>query len=478
MLKVFNSYSGKTEDFTPINGNKVNMYVCGPTVYDHPHLGHARCYITWDVLYRYLKFLGYDVKYCRNVTDVDDKILNKSVKENCTPDEIAKKYYDIFSESMKKLNNLKPDVEPFATKTLGDMIKMVKTLIEKGYAYESDGDVYFRVKKFSKYGMLSKQPIDDLEAGARVEASSIKEDPLDFALWKKDEKFGYKSPWGTGRPGWHIECSAMSKKHLADEIDIHAGGADLIFPHHENEIAQSECANGCRFVKYWMHNGFVTINKEKMSKSLGNFITIDGLLEKYDANTIRFFILTNHYRMPVEFNDEALSAAHAGVQRLKNAANSVLAWVGKDKLIENIETEEIEAFKEAMNDDINTSKALAVLFDVASKANKAKDSGSKDEATKYISVLIRLSRVLGFDFEKVELDENQLKEKLDEIIDDFDFVEDKTAPAKEIMAKIIETRNNARAQKDWAAADSIRNSLDKINIVLKDTKDGTVFELK
>ena len=215
-----------------------------------------------------------------------------------------------------------------------------------------------------------------------------------------------------------------------------------------------------------------------MSKSLGNFITIDGLLEKYDANTIRFFILTNHYRMPVEFNDEALSAAHAGVQRLKNAANSVLAWVGKDKLIENIETEEIEAFKEAMNDDINTSKALAVLFDVASKANKAKDSGSKDEATKYISVLIRLSRVLGFDFEKVELDENQLKEKLDEIIDDFDFVEDKTAPAEEIMAKIIETRNNARAQKDWAAADSIRNSLDKINIVLKDTKDGTVFELK
>lgn len=478
MLKLFNTYSLKEEEFVPINGNHVNMYVCGPTVYDNPHLGHARCYITWDVLYRYLKFLGYDVKYCRNVTDVDDKILNKSVKENCTPDEIAKKYYDIFSESMKKLNNLKPDVEPFATKTLGDMIKMVKTLIEKGYAYEANGDVYFRVKKFPKYGYLSKQPIDDLESGARVEASDIKEDPLDFALWKKDEKFGYKSPWGIGRPGWHIECSAMSKRHLADEIDIHAGGADLIFPHHENEIAQSECANGCRFVKYWLHNGFVTINKEKMSKSLGNFITIDGLLEKYDANTIRFFILTNNYRMPVEFNDEALDAAQAGAKRLKNAASNVLVWVGKNAINENVEADEIEEFKQAMNEDLNTSKALAVLFETASKANKAKDEGNKEEAAKYASVLIKLSRVLGFDFEKTQLDENQLKEKLSEIIDEFEFIKDKNAPAKEIMDSIIKVRNEARAAKDWAVADSIRNSLDKINIVLKDSKEGTVFELK
>ena len=478
MLKLFNTYSLKEEEFVPINGNHVNMYVCGPTVYDNPHLGHARCYITWDVLYRYLKFLGYDVKYCRNVTDVDDKILNKSVKENCTPDEIAKKYYDIFSESMKKLNNLKPDVEPFATKTLGDMIKMVKTLIEKGYAYEANGDVYFRVKKFPKYGYLSKQPIDDLESGARVEASDIKEDPLDFALWKKDEKFGYKSPWGIGRPGWHIECSAMSKRHLADEIDIHAGGADLIFPHHENEIAQSECANGCRFVKYWLHNGFVTINKEKMSKSLGNFITIDGLLEKYDANTIRFFILTNNYRMPVEFNDEALDAAQAGAKRLKNAASNVLVWVGKNAINENVEADEIEEFKQDMNEDLNTSKALAVLFETASKANKAKDEGNKEEAAKYASVLIKLSRVLGFDFEKTQLDENQLKDKLSEIIDEFEFIKDKNAPAKEIMDSIIKVRNEARAAKDWAVADSIRNSLDKINIVLKDSKEGTVFELK
>lgn len=478
MLKLFNSYSGTAEEFTPISENKVNMYVCGPTVYDHPHLGHARCYITWDVLYRYLKFAGYDVTYCRNVTDVDDKILNKSVAENCSPDDVAKKYYDIFSESMKKINNLKPDIEPFATKTLGDMIKMIKTLIDKGFAYEADGDVYFRVKKFPKYGALSKQPIDDLVAGARVEASTIKEDVLDFALWKKDDKFGYKSPWGVGRPGWHIECSAMSKKHLAPEIDIHAGGADLIFPHHENEIAQSECANDCRFVKYWMHNGFVTINKEKMSKSLGNFTTIDSLLEKYDANTLRFFILTNHYRMPVEFNDEALEAACAGAKRLKNAANNVLAWVGKDSLKDVTTAEEITAFTDAMNDDINTSKALAVLFDIATKANKAKDAGDKNNAIQYTSILIKLARVLGFDFEKIELDENQLKEKLDIVVDEFGFIEDKNASAKEIMAKIIEVRNEARAQKNWAVADQIRNSLDKISVVLKDTKEGTVFELK
>lgn len=479
MLKLFNSYSDKVEEFLPLNGKKVNMYVCGPTVYDHPHLGHARCYITWDVVYRYLKFLGYDVTYCRNVTDVDDKILARSEKEGITPDEVAKKYYDIFSESMKKLNNSKPDIEPFATKNLGEMISIVKKLIDNGYAYEVDGDVYFRVKKFDKYGALSKQPIDDLVAGARVEASSKKEDVLDFALWKKDEKHGYKSPWGIGRPGWHIECSAMARKHLAPQIDIHAGGADLIFPHHENEIAQSECANGCQFVKYWLHNGFVTINKEKMSKSLGNFKTIDSILENYDANTIRFFILTNHYRMPVEFNDEALEAAAAGVKRLKNSANSLLNYVGKENLIDDIEIDEIEQFKSAMNDDINTSKALAVLFDIAGKGNKAKDANDLDGAKKYISALMKLSRVMGFDFEKVELDENQLKAKLDNIVDEFDFISDKNAPAFEIMQKIIEERNNARAEKNWAVADKIRNELDKINIVLKDTKNGTTeWEVK
>ena len=238
-MRLHNSYTNQIEDFKTIDENKVKMYVCGPTVYDNAHLGHARCYITWDVLYRYLKFKGYDVTYCRNVTDVDDKILKKAEKEGKTPEEVSTYWYQRFSESMKALNNLKPDIEPFATKTLGEMISIVKDLINKGYAYEADGDVYFRVKKFPAYGYLSKQPIDQLESGARIEVGEQKEDPLDFALWKKDEKFGYKSPWGVGRPGWHIECSAMSRKYLGKTIDIHAGGADLIFPHHENEIAQS-----------------------------------------------------------------------------------------------------------------------------------------------------------------------------------------------------------------------------------------------
>src|SRR5574344_917503 len=400
-MRVYNSYTNAIEEFKPIEENKVRMYVCGPTVYDYAHLGHARCYITWDVLYRYLKFKGYDVTYCRNVTDVDDKILKKADMEGKTPNEIAKKYYDSFSESMKALNNLKPDIEPFATKTLGEMISIVKILIEKGFAYEADGDVYFRVKNFSKYGALSKQPIDDLEAGARVEESAIKENPMDFALWKRDEKFGYNSPWGIGRPGWHIECSAMSRKYLGKTLDIHAGGADLKFPHHENEIAQSECANNCKFVNYWLHNGFVTINKEKMSKSLGNFLTIDSLLEKYDANTIRLFILTNHYRMPVEFSDEALSSASQGAKRLYNAVNEARKKVKPDENFDITNFEEYKEFTAGMDDDLNTSKALAVLFDLANKTNK-------EPSVKNLTLLVRLSAVLGFDFSRVELSETEL----------------------------------------------------------------------
>ncbi len=408
-MKLYNSYNKRTEEFKPIEENKVKMYVCGPTVYDNAHLGHARCYITWDVLYRYLKFKGYDVTYCRNVTDVDDKILKKAEKEGKTPEEVSRFWYNKFSESMKKLNNLSPDIEPFATKTLGEMISMNKDLISKGYAYESNGDVYFRVKKFGRYGSLSGQPIDQLESGARIEVGEQKEDPLDFALWKKDEKFGYNSPWGVGRPGWHIECSAMSRKYLGKTIDIHAGGADLIFPHHENEIAQSECANGCKFVNYWLHNGFVTINKEKMSKSLGNFLTIDDLLKNYDSNTIRFFILTNHYRMPVEFSDEALQSASAGVKRLLNAKQTPI----NDDL-DITELEEYKEFVEAMDDDLNTSKAMAVLFDLTNKANKDTDYA--------FTLLYKLATTLGFTFEKAKLSEEELKTKLAEISSESPFL--------------------------------------------------------
>lgn len=457
-MKLHNSYTNQTEEFKPIEENKVKMYVCGPTVYDNAHLGHARCYITWDVLYRYLKFKGYDVTYCRNVTDVDDKILKKAEKEGKTPEEVSTFWYKKFSESMSALNNLKPDIEPFATKTLGEMISIVKDLINKGYAYEANGDVYFRVKKFPKYGYLSKQPIDQLESGARIEVGEQKEDPLDFALWKKDEKFGYKSPWGVGRPGWHIECSAMSRKYLGKTIDIHAGGADLIFPHHENEIAQSECANGCKFVNYWLHNGFVTINKEKMSKSLGNFLTIDDLLKNYDSNTIRFFILTNHYRMPVEFSDEALQAAANGVKRMLNAKRTPI-----DETLDLTQFEEYKAFEEAMDDDLNTSKALAVLFDLTNKANK--------DVPYAFTLLYKLATTLGFVFEKATLSEEELAEKLKEISDEL-------GETYSSMDEIIEKRKAARAEKNWDVADKIRVALDKVGIVLKDSKEGTTWELK
>ena len=458
MLKLHNTYTSTVEEFKPIEENKVKMYVCGPTVYDNAHLGHARCYITWDVLYRYLKFKGYEVTYCRNVTDVDDKILKKAEKEGKTPEEVSRFWYKKFSESMKALNNLSPDIEPFATKTLGEMISMNKDLISKGYAYEADGDVYFRVKKFGKYGSLSGQPIDQLESGARIEVGEQKEDPLDFALWKKDEKFGYNSPWGVGRPGWHIECSAMSRKYLGKTIDIHAGGADLIFPHHENEIAQSECANGCKFVNYWLHNGFVTINKEKMSKSLGNFLTIDDLLKNYDSNTIRFFILTNHYRMPVEFSDEALTSAQAGAKRMLNAQKTPI-----NEQLDITQYDEYKQFVDAMDDDLNTSKALAVLFDLTNKANKNVDYA--------YTLLYKLATTLGFTFEKTVLSEDELKDKLEEISNEL-------GENFSTMEGIIEKRKAARAEKNWDVADKIRVALDKVGIVLKDSKEGTTWELK
>ena len=468
MLKFHNSLSNNLEEFIPLEDKKVKMYVCGPTVYDKAHLGHARCYITWDVLYRYLRFLGYNTTYCRNITDVDDKILKKADDRGVLPEIITKEYYESFENSMKGLNCLKPDIEPRATKTIGEMIAMVKKLIEKGYAYELNGDVYFEVDKYKKYGQLSKQPLDDLMAGARVDRDDKKKSPLDFALWKKDEKHGYKSPWGTGRPGWHIECSAMSKKFLGESIDIHAGGADLKFPHHENELAQSECANGCKFVNYWLHNGFVTINKEKMSKSLNNFLTIDDLLKKYDSNAIRFFILTNHYAMPVEFSDEALNSAAAGAKRLISAA------CGYEKT-QNIDKQTKDAFIEAMNEDMNTSKALAVLFGAADKIKKAQN---KQEAQLFASTLITLGEVLGFDFSqtKKEVSESELKEMILPLYKTFEIEQD--TKANDALDEIISKRREARENKDWAKSDLIRDELDKCGILLKDSKEGTTWQLK
>jgi cysteinyl-tRNA synthetase len=405
------------------------------------------------------------------VTDVDDKILNKAEKEGKTPDEIAQFYYQAFTKSMDSLNNLRPDIEPFATKTLGEMIAINKELINKGYAYESQGDVYFRVKSFDKYGALSKQPLDSLESGARVETSEIKENPMDFALWKSDEKFGYKSPWGVGRPGWHIECSAMSRKYLGKTLDIHAGGADLIFPHHENEIAQSECANGQQFVKYWMHNGFVTINKEKMSKSLGNFLTIDAILQNFDSNAIRLFILTNHYRMPVEFSDESLVSAAAGVRRIYNAINEARKVAKVDESLDLTEFEEYKEFVEAMDEDLNTSKALAILFDLSNKLNKEQNST-------YLTLLYTLSSALGFNFDKVEYPDEEVKSKLNIVVEKLELNIEKSLSGEKTMDEILALRKSARENKNWELADKMRIAFDEVGIVLKDTKDGTSWELK
>lgn len=493
-MKIYDTLTQELKDFVPIDSNKVRMYVCGPTVYDYPHLGHARCYITWDTVVRYLRFKRYDVTYVRNITDVDDKIIKKAKDTDSTPEEIAKKYYEIFSEAMNDLNISKPDIEPKATENINEMISIIKKLIANDYAYEKDGDVYFRVNNYKKYGTLSKQSINDLESGARVETSNKKEDPLDFALWKatlKTDEISWDSPWGKGRPGWHIECSAMVNKYLGTPIDIHAGGQDLIFPHHENEKAQAEAAFGGEFVKYWMHNGFVLINEEKMSKSLGNFVTINDMLETYDSNTIRFFILTNHYRMPVEFCNEGLKSAKAGVKRLKNAANDVKATFGDNEiskasiLINNLTNEiistnhlpfhkidlvkypeekipaetleklvkELKNFINAMDEDFNTSKALAVLFEVANCAQREKENKNVENSTLYAALLINLSNILGFDLMKQEKAGDEMVSKL--------------------MDVIISVRQTARIQKNWEIADKIRNELGKNNIVLKDNKDGT-----
>lgn len=494
-MKIFDTHSQKLKELTPSEDNKIKMYVCGPTVYDYPHLGHARCYITWDMVYRYLKFRGYDVIYVRNITDVDDKIITKAQESNTTTDQIAQKYTYEFEKNMNELNVEKPDVEPKATENINEMIDIITSLCEKDYAYSVEGDVYFNVANFQKYGKLSRQNVDDLKAGARVESSEKKKNPLDFALWKAvkgENEIGWDSPWGKGRPGWHIECSAMSRKYLGETIDIHAGGQDLIFPHHENEKAQSEAAFGKNFVRFWMHNGFVRINEEKMSKSLGNFITINDLLEKYDANTIRFFILTNNYRMPVEFTDQALESAKNGIKRLKNAVNTVKEEYGEEKISQaektisflfkessktgqipffeidtKLEAQEIEAnissdlvkelnqflkcFINSMDEDFNTPKALSVLFDIAGSLQKARLSEIPETSAYYASMLLKLSGILGFDLLKEE------------------SYSDKTIT--KIMDILISTRHMAREQKNWEMSDKIRDDLVKIGITLKDHKD-------
>lgn len=388
MLKIYNTMGRKLEEFKPLREGKVGMYVCGVTVYDNCHIGHARSAVAFDIIYRYLKYKGYDVVFVKNFTDVDDKIINRANEEGLGFSEVANKYIDEYYKDMSKLNIAKPEFEPKATEHIKEIIDLVKRLQQKGYAYEVDGDVYYRVDRFKEYGKLSGKNIDELKSGARVDVNDKKENPLDFALWKKSKENEPKwdSPWGEGRPGWHIECSAMSMKYLGESFDIHGGGEDLIFPHHENEIAQSEAATGKPFAKYWIHNGFVRINKEKMSKSLGNFFTIKDILKKYDGQTLRYFLLLTHYRSPIDFSFEGLDAAKEALNRYYNFIQRLeeTDFDKKGKLDEQLKQRLdslLERFEEAMDDDFNAPKAIGEVFSTIKAFNQYLDSIKGDEKT-------------------------------------------------------------------------------------------------
>jgi len=455
MLKIYNTLTRRKEEFKPIEPGKVRMYVCGMTVYDYCHLGHARVLVVFDVVYRYLRELGYDVTYVRNVTDVDDKIIARAAEQGVGIDELTKRYIDAMHEDAAALNVLPPTEEPRATRHIGEIIDMIQRLIDSGHAYVAEnGDVYYSVSSFPHYGQLSGKDPEDLRAGARVEVDEQKRDSLDFALWKaaKPGEPAWDSPWGKGRPGWHIECSAMSTSCLGAHFDIHGGGMDLQFPHHENEIAQSEGATGEKFVNYWMHNGFVRINEEKMSKSLGNFFTVREILERYRPEEVRYFILTSHYRSPLNYDEEHLENARAALTRMYTALR------GLPEAVPGGGEEFVKRFHEAMDDDFNTPEALAVLFDMVREINKLK----LEEEGKAESLAAEL-RHLGGDLGILQDDpEAYLR----------GGVGNQGLSDQEIE-KLVKQRETARKEKDFATSDRIRDQLQEAGIVLEDGPVGT-----
>jgi len=490
-LYLFNTLTQKKEEFIPLKENQVNMYVCGVTVYDHAHIGHARAAVIFDVIYRYLKYRGFAVTYVRNFTDVDDKIINRANQEGVSWKMIAETYIREYTTDTHALGNESPTYEPLATEHIADMIKIITTLIEKGYAYELNGDVYFEVGKFAGYGKLSKKNLDEQMAGARVEADERKKDPRDFALWKKSkpgEPF-WSSPWGEGRPGWHIECSAMSQKYLGETIDIHGGGRDLIFPHHENEIAQAEAASGKSFVRYWIHNGFVNINQEKMSKSLGNFFTIKDILNNYHPEVIRLFLLSHHYRSPVDFSAETIHDAKTGLERIYATLADVDAFLaGKDFPEVNEEGlsapdkelyDEIKGliirFEQAMDDDFNTALALGHVYNAVRALNRFLSEPEFTKTNSACSIVAQASKafskigaVLGlFQVKPLEFLAMLKNQKLSDLDISADEIE-----------KLIEERNQARKEKNWNRADEIRDFLIKKNIILEDGRDKTTWKIK
>ncbi|MFR4880853.1 MAG: cysteine--tRNA ligase [Coprococcus sp.] len=466
-MKVFNTLTKKKEEFVPLEEGKVRMYVCGPTVYNYIHIGNARPMIVFDTVRRYFEYKGYDVNYVSNFTDVDDKIIKKAIEEQVSAQEISQRYIAECKKDMAGMNVKPATKHPLATEEICGMVEMISELIEKGYAYEKNGTVYFSTRKFKDYGKLSHKNLDDLRSGGRsllVSGEDEKEDPLDFVLWKpkKEGEPFWKSPWSDGRPGWHIECSVMSRKYLGEQIDIHAGGEDLIFPHHENEIAQSEAANGKEFARYWMHNAFLNIDNRKMSKSLGNFRTVREISEQYDLQVLRFFMLSAHYRSPLNFSAELMEASKNGLERILNATDNLkhlIASVAAEEM--SAEEKEafsktdayVEEFEKAMDDDFNTADAIAAIFELVKYANTtATVESSKEYLRGLLDRIVKLGDVLGLILDKKE-------ELLDADIE-----------------KLIEERQAARKAKDFARADAIRDELLEKGIILKDTREGVQWK--
>jgi cysteinyl-tRNA synthetase len=480
-MKVTDTLSGKKEDFQP-HGDIVTMYVCGINPYSDSHIGHAMSYIIFDVVRRYLEYRGYKVKHVENVTDVEDNIIATANRLGIPVKELTDKYTQRYFEDMDALNILRADVYPKATETIPEIIGMTHGLVEKGYAYAIGGNVYFRVRKVADYGKLSKRSLEQMMAGARVETGEEKEDPMDFVLWKaaKPGEPAWDSPWGRGRPGWHIECSAMSLKYLGEQIDIHGGGQDLVFPHHENEIVQSESFTGKKpFVKYWMHNGLLQMGAEKMSKSLGNLITIREALQKYTADALRIFVLSSYYRSPLTYTGETLEAAEAGAERLRRVVSKDDKPSGKGKALDVDQYR--EKFITAMDDDFNTSQAMAVLFDLARDINRADEMGT--DAMKARTMLKELGDVLGLSFkapEELPLDVESLRQlaisfkgKVTDI-DKLDVPDDPSA----IIDLLISARKDLRKARQFQLADEIRNRLNELDVALEDTPQGTVWKRK
>lgn len=473
-MEIFNTMTLKKETFEPIYDNEVRMYVCGVTVYDDCHIGHARSAVVFDVIRKYLKFKGYKVVFVKNFTDIDDKIINRSNELGISWRELTDRYIKSHDDDMAALLVEKPDYEPKATEFIGEMIKLCEILIERGYAYEKGGDVYFRVRLFKDYGKLSHRSIDDLLSGARVDISEIKDDPLDFALWKKSKENepGWDSPWGVGRPGWHIECSVMSSKILGIPFDIHGGGKDLVFPHHENEIAQSEAAEGKTLARYWVHNGFVNINKEKMSKSLGNFFTIKDILKEFDREVLRYFLLTTHYRSPLDFSQENLIEAERALDRIYTALDELKSYKPTKKSkdltvdIEKMGNKFFEDFTKSMDDDFNTPSALSNLFEFIRSLNII--LSNKPDEQSYELLLNVIERVKGVSLDVLGIIQKEPEEW---------FRANLTIDEEELNT-LIEERNLARKNKDFTKADEIRNYLKSKGVELLDTFEGTKFRAK